>query len=182
MKIFLARFRDFVKGIITGFEAITVMNHQPSMFRVHRYSQGQLRSEGKRLLPLRKGVADIVVRTRVSQSVNGRFLDNLAAAQCEIPVRDLLEEVVKAFTKEGRRVRAIAPPGAQVPCVDAPTPLAGLSRGETSLPGVWSLTLPHPRLWQHHPFGIKPRSCSIPRPRLWQHHPFGIKPRSCSRP
>ena len=85
--------------------------NQPSMFRVHRHTQGQLRTEPKRLLPLRKGVADIVVRSRVSQDVNDRFMDNLAAAHCETPVRDLLDDVVKPFTKEGRRVRALDPTG-----------------------------------------------------------------------
>jgi hypothetical protein len=101
-----------VKGYseLNVFRAETTMN-QPYMFRVHRHTQGQLRSEGKRLLPLRKGVADIVVRTQVSQRINERFMDNLAAAQCETPVRDLLDAIVKPFTKEGRRVRALDPTG-----------------------------------------------------------------------
>ena len=85
--------------------------NQPGMFRVHRHTQRQDPSEPKRLLPLRKGVADIVLRTRVSQDINNRFMDNLAAAQCETPVRALLDDVVKPFTKEGRRVRALDPTG-----------------------------------------------------------------------
>ena len=86
------------------------MNH-PGMFRVHRRAQGQATSEPKRLLALRKGVADVVVRTQVSQDVNNRFMDNLAAAQCQTPVRTLLDPVVKPFTKQGRRVRALDPTG-----------------------------------------------------------------------
>ena len=85
--------------------------NQPYMFRVHRHTQGQSHTQSKRLLPLRKGVADIVPRTQVSQDVNDRFLDNLAAAQCQTPVRDLLDGVVKPFTKDGRRVRALDPTG-----------------------------------------------------------------------
>ena len=88
----------------------TTMN-QPGMFQVHRHAQGQERSEPKRLLSLRKGVADVVLRTQVSQGVNDRFMDNLATAQCETPVRTLFDEVVKPFTKEGRRVRALDPTG-----------------------------------------------------------------------
>lgn len=75
--------------------------NQPDRFRAHRHTQGQSESESKRLLPLRKGVADVVVRTQVSQNVNNRFMDNLATAQCETPVRALLDDIVKSFTKEG---------------------------------------------------------------------------------
>jgi len=85
--------------------------NQPGMFRVHRHPQGQGSNAPKRLLPLRKGVADIVVRTQVSQDVNNRFMDNLAAAQCETPVCALLDEVVKPLKKEGRHVRALDPTG-----------------------------------------------------------------------
>lgn len=85
--------------------------NQPGMFRVHRHTQGEPGSQPKRLLPLRKGVADIAIRSQVSQDVNDRFMDNLAAAQCEAPVRELLDGVVKFFTKEGRRVRGLDPTG-----------------------------------------------------------------------
>ena len=85
--------------------------NQPRMFRVHRHTQGELCTNPKRLLPLRKGVADIAIRSQVSQDINDRFMNNLAAAQCETPVRDLLDDVVKPFTKEGRRVRALDPTG-----------------------------------------------------------------------
>ena len=92
------------------FRAEATIN-QPGMFRVHRHTQGQPNTGPKRLLPLRKGVADIALRAKVSQEVNNRFLDNLAAAKCETPVRDLLDGVVKPFTKQGRRVRALDPTG-----------------------------------------------------------------------
>lgn len=109
-----------VKGYneLNVFRAEMTMN-QPGMFRVHRHTQGHDDSAPKRLLPLRKGVADIVLRTRVSQDVNERFLDNLATAQCETPVRDLLDNVVNAFTKEGRRVRALVPTGKDRPLLQA---------------------------------------------------------------
>lgn len=85
--------------------------NQPGMFRVHRHTQGELRTKPKRLLPLRKGVADIAIRSRVCQDINNRFMDNLAAAQCDKPVRDILDDVVKPFTKQGRRIRALDPTG-----------------------------------------------------------------------
>lgn len=85
--------------------------NQPGMFHVHRHTQGQGRSESKRLLPMRKSVADVVVRTQVSQEINDRFMDNLATVQCETPVGALLDEVVKPVKKEGHRVRALDPTG-----------------------------------------------------------------------
>jgi len=85
--------------------------NQPDMFHVHRHAQGEKEDAPKRLLPLRKGVADIVLRTQVSQDINDRFMDNLAAAQCETPVHTLLDAVVTPFKKEGRRVRALDPTG-----------------------------------------------------------------------
>lgn len=85
--------------------------NQPGMFHVHRHVQGHSHSEPKRLLPLRKGVADIVLRTQISQDVNDRFMDNLATAQGQTPVGTLLDAVVKPCTKEGRRVRALDPTG-----------------------------------------------------------------------
>jgi hypothetical protein len=91
---------------LNTFRVETTAN-DPSMFRVHRHAQGQASSEPKRLLPLRQGVADIVLRAEVSQEVNNRFMENLAATQCETPVRDLIQSVVHPFTKDGRRVRAL---------------------------------------------------------------------------
>jgi hypothetical protein len=85
--------------------------NQPGMFHVYRYTQGREHTGKKRLLPLRKGVADIPLRAKVSQAINDRVMDNLAAAQCETPLRDLFDEVVKPFTKEGRRIRALDPTG-----------------------------------------------------------------------
>lgn len=108
--------------------------NQPGMFRVHRHTQGQLRTEPKRLLPLRKGVADIAIRSQVSQDVNNRFMDNLAAARSETPLRDILDDVVKPFTKEGRRVRALDPTGkdrALLQALDDPTwCISGLANGD----------------------------------------------------
>ncbi len=93
--------------------------NQPGMFRVHRHAQGQIRTDPKRLLPLRKGVADVALRAQISQEVNDRFLDNLAAARSETPVRDLLDAVVKPFTKDGRRVRSLDPAGKDRPLLQA---------------------------------------------------------------
>jgi len=90
---------------------VETTTNNPGMFRAPRHVQGQNPEEPKRLLPLRKGVADAALRAKVSGQVNERFLDNLAAAQCETPVRKILEPVVKPRIRDGRRVRALDPAG-----------------------------------------------------------------------
>ena len=93
--------------------------NDPGMFHVYRHAQRQDSAEPKQWLSLRKGVADIALRTQVSQRINDRLMDHLAAAQCETPVRDLFDNVVKPFTKEGRRVRALDPTGKDRPLLQA---------------------------------------------------------------
>lgn len=90
---------------------VETTTNNPGMFRAPRHVQGQNPEEPKRLLPLRKGVADTALRAKVSGQVNERFLDNLAAAQCETPVREVLDPVVKPRTRNGHQVRALDPAG-----------------------------------------------------------------------
>ena len=96
----------------------TTMN-QPAMFRVYRHAQEQCRSEPKRLLPLRKGVADIVLRTQVSQDINNRFMENLMTATCDTPVREMLDKIVTPFKKDGRRIRGLDPTGKDLALLQA---------------------------------------------------------------
>ena len=65
--------------------------NNPSVYRVHRLTEGQ--QEGnKRLLPLRKGVADIAVRTQVAADVNHRFMAQMATLTDKTPLREFLED------------------------------------------------------------------------------------------
>lgn len=81
--------------------------NDPAMFKAPRHTQGQSPDAPKNLLPLRKGVADTAPRAKISGQINDRFMDNLAAAQCDTPVRELLDGVVRPITVDGRRVRAL---------------------------------------------------------------------------
>jgi hypothetical protein len=91
----------------------------PEKFKVYRHAQGNSPSAKKRFLPLRKGVADIALRAQVSQEINNRFLNNLADFSDETPVRQLLGEVTRASTKNGRRVRALDPTGKDLALLEA---------------------------------------------------------------
>lgn len=109
--------------------AETTINH-PGAFRVWRRAQGEPETERKKLLPLRKSVADAALRAKVSQEVNDRFIQNLADMSDETPTRELLAPVTTAGTKDGRRVRGLDPTGKDL------EPLRALSDPAYDLTGV----------------------------------------------
>jgi hypothetical protein len=82
------------------------MNH-PAMFRVYRHPEGQKHSGVKNPMALRKGLADIAVRTQVAADINHRFMEHIAALQDETPLRDALQAVTHSTTHNGRKTRAL---------------------------------------------------------------------------
>jgi len=85
--------------------------NKPDRFRVYRHKQGQSPEEPKTRLPMRKGVADIPLRAKVSHDVNQRFMNDLAALGDDTPVYELIDEVTRFHIRNGRRVRALDPTG-----------------------------------------------------------------------
>lgn len=85
--------------------------NDPSAFQVMRRAQGEDRSQPKRKMPMRKGVADISHRAAVSQGINNRIMEHLASCSDATPLADLVAPYTRAFTKGGRRIRAIEPMG-----------------------------------------------------------------------
>lgn len=63
----------------------------------------------KRWQRMRKGVADLTDRAAQSQSVNDRYLDDLAAVECRESLGQSLAEPCQPTTHKGRRVRALRP-------------------------------------------------------------------------
>ncbi len=84
----------------------TTMN-DPKMFKVFRHAQGESETQPKRRLEIRKGVADITLRTQVSQEINDRFTQQLATYQDDMALKDLLAGICKAKTKSGKRIRGL---------------------------------------------------------------------------
>jgi hypothetical protein len=81
--------------------------NMPKMFQVYRRAQGEPSSAVKRLRPMRKGVADISLRARVSQEINDRLMDEISAFADQTPLKDLLAPYVRGRIQQGRRVRAL---------------------------------------------------------------------------
>jgi hypothetical protein len=71
----------------------TTINN-PGRFRVYRHTEGQEKTESKKLVPLRKGIADIPLRAQVAADINHRFSEQMATMTNETPVCDVLKKVV----------------------------------------------------------------------------------------
>lgn len=93
--------------------------NDPYAFRVYRRKQGAPKDAAKQLLPMRKGVADNVLRARVSQDINNRFADHLATMHCDSPLRVILQNVTSRKRKRGRSVRALEPTGKDLALLSA---------------------------------------------------------------
>jgi len=77
------------------------------MFQVYRNTQGQSKNARKKMLPMRKGVADIPLRAKVSQEINNRFMDAISTFSDHTPLTNLIAPHLQAWTKGKRRIRAL---------------------------------------------------------------------------
>jgi len=93
--------------------------NDPGKFKVFRHKQGQSKKEPKQRLPLRKGVMDIPLRSKISQQVNDRFMDDLATLQDKTPAGEFISKVTCHVIKGGRRFRALDPTGKDLEMLQA---------------------------------------------------------------
>ena len=80
--------------------------NDPRQFKVYRKKQGD-EDGAMSWQPMRKGVADLHRRTKVSHAANERYLDALAAADTSTPLGDLLAQVVKPARLGKQRMRPL---------------------------------------------------------------------------
>ena len=81
--------------------------NNPGMFRVFRRPEGKPLGHPKKRMALRKGLADIPLRTQVSADINHRFMEHMATLRDDTPLRDLLRELTRTSVEQGRRIRAL---------------------------------------------------------------------------
>jgi hypothetical protein len=87
---------------------VETTTNRPGEFKSRRRAQGDPESE-KKLRPIRKGVADIRARVRVSDKANDRYLESLATVDSDRTVEDVLAKVRDRAEIGGRKVRALKP-------------------------------------------------------------------------
>ena len=78
---------------------------------VFRHKKGQSADNEKSRLPMRKGVMDIPLRAKISQEVNDRFMDDLSTLKDQSPARNLINQITRHQTQNGRRFRPLDPTG-----------------------------------------------------------------------
>ena len=103
--------------------------NEPRDFKVYRPKEGQPDGpcDWRRM---RKGIADLHRRARVSDASNKRYLDALASLNTNAPLRKLFEDVCKRKKWKGHMVRALRPWS-----FDDRILLETISRGEFTLNG-----------------------------------------------
>lgn len=84
----------------------TTINN-PGMFKVHRHAQGEGGNKPKRYLPLRKGIADIPMRAKISEKINHRMNESLACLKNDLPVNEMIKSVCRRHIKNGRPIRSL---------------------------------------------------------------------------
>jgi hypothetical protein len=81
--------------------------NNPKAYKIYRHTEGQDKSEQKRLLPMRKGVADTAARFDVSKNILNRFCEHMSAVEETIRLGALIEPVSCPLFSSGKRFRAL---------------------------------------------------------------------------
>jgi len=87
---------------------VETTTNKPGEFKSRRRAEADPDSEVK-MRPLRRGIADIKARVRVSAKANDRYLDSLATVDSDRTVQHVLAKVLDRAEIGGRQVRALKP-------------------------------------------------------------------------
>jgi hypothetical protein len=81
--------------------------NNPGKYLVHRHTEGQDKTEAKKLLPMRKGLADINVRAKVSNDRINCFTEHIATASDKTPVGKVLENITSPVRTKAKKIRGL---------------------------------------------------------------------------
>ena len=85
--------------------------NDPGRFLIHRHAENQDKTKPKDKRRMRKGVADISARAKISKDIINRFSEHMGAVEEKTKFEELLSSVCVPFNRKGKRVRAIDPLG-----------------------------------------------------------------------
>jgi hypothetical protein len=85
--------------------------NDPGQFKIYRHTAKQDKSEPKELRPIRKGVADISLRAKVSSNILDRFTEHMSAMEEKVRLGELIGPITQPRIADGKRVRALDPFG-----------------------------------------------------------------------
>jgi len=81
--------------------------NNPGKYLVHRYTEGQDKVEAKKLLPMRKGLADINVRVKVSNDRINCFTEHIATASDKTPLGKVLDRITSPVSLKSKKIRGL---------------------------------------------------------------------------
>ena len=85
----------------------TTVNN-PGKYKIHRLPQNAGESDGKKFLPMRKGIADINVRATISSERNSAFVEQLATVSDKTPFAETIKDVTRPVAGiNKKKVRAL---------------------------------------------------------------------------
>ena len=119
--------------------------NEPKDFKVYRPKEGGP-ADDLAWRTMRRGVADLQRRAKVSQAANERYLDALAEVDAEKPLRELTDGLCRPVKWKGKRARALHPWGQDAAWLEV------IGRGEVTLNGFRNRDL------RQHLFACEPSS------------------------
>ncbi len=81
--------------------------NDPAQFKIHRHTMKQDKSEPKKMLPLRKGIADISNRAEISTNIVNRFTEHMSTLEDRTPLSEIVSAVSSPLTVKGKKVRSL---------------------------------------------------------------------------
>jgi len=81
--------------------------NNPGKYKVHRHTEGQDKTESKKLLPMRKGVADIHLRSHVSGDRINSFTEQIATVSDKTPLSSLLDHISSHIIQNRKKYRGL---------------------------------------------------------------------------
>ena len=81
--------------------------NDPSRFKIYRHAEGHEKSEPKKLMLMRKGVADTSARAEVSKNIIHRFAEHMSAVEEKTRFGELMSAISSPVKRKGKNIRAL---------------------------------------------------------------------------
>ena len=81
--------------------------NNPKKYLIHRHTEGQKKSESKKLLPMRKGIADINVRAKVSNDRINCFTEHISTVSDKTSIEKIMEKITEPLIVKSKRFRGL---------------------------------------------------------------------------
>jgi predicted transcriptional regulator len=81
--------------------------NDPTKYKIHRHTENQDKTETKKFLPMRKGVADIAARASVSMDIVNRFDKHVLSVEDKTRLSELLANISCPIKRKGKKTRSL---------------------------------------------------------------------------